>query len=320
MAKIEELTQEQQDRLPKIREEWLKIGLSTEPTDFEYAKECVNMAYDAAKVPKPTEWHLSDSPDSAARHILGIKWKPTDEKNIKHTLSEMSYGCHDAPTLAFYAAFLEFGFDCVEPMRGLIELAKCCGWWTAFELKDKMHCVLQHRPSAIHLDDDNRLHKDGDYAISYQDGWGIAALHGVKVPKWLAFEPAGKIKVEKIHEIENAQVRTEFVRKIGIERVLGKLSDGAVDTLGDYELHFLKLSDTQERKYLKMKNPSVPELWHVEAVPPDVNTVAEALMFRNGISSEQIDDTDGEDWYQQGDVLLFPDGAKKLKSYPRQIS
>ncbi len=40
------------------------------------------------------------------------------------------------------------------------------------------------------------------------------------------------------------------------------------------------------------------------------------LNFRNGLRPDQIDPVNGADFYQQGDVLLFPRGAKTFKPRP----
>ena len=71
-----------------------------------------------------------------------------------------------------------------------------------------------------------------------------------------------------------------------------------------------------------MSNPSLPEVWHVEGVPPDTKTVAEALNYRNGLSPDQIDDENGIEWYQQGDVTMRPKAEKgaKFRSRPTIIT
>ena len=54
------------------------------------------------------------------------------------------------------------------------------------------------------------------------------------------------------------------------------------DKDGNYELVLLKVGKEQrKRPYLKMQNASVPELWHVEGVPPNITTVQEAHHWRN---------------------------------------
>ena len=84
-----------------------------------------------------------------------------------------------------------------------------------------------------------------------------------------------------IAKIENAEVRREFVRKVGIERIATACGSICLDKQGDYELLSINLGgSTGECSYLKMLNPSIG-VWHLEAVPPEVDTVAKALAWRN---------------------------------------
>ncbi|WP_213083536.1 hypothetical protein, partial [Escherichia coli] len=66
-------------------------------------------------------------------------------------------------------------------------------------------------------------------------------------------------------------------------------------------------------------NPSVG-VWHVEGVHPRCATVQGALNWRNGLTPEQIDEVNGAEWLQQGDVILKPKGAVKFKSQPVQFT
>ena len=59
---IKQLTAEQEARLPAIRDEWLRIGLSTEPLDFAAAKDAVTRAYSAAGLSPPSLWLRFRSP------------------------------------------------------------------------------------------------------------------------------------------------------------------------------------------------------------------------------------------------------------------
>jgi hypothetical protein len=106
-------------------------------------------------------------------------------------------------------------------------------------------------------------------------------LNGVRVPQWLAETPADKLGVKKIAKIDNAEVRREFVRKVGIDRLCYGLKAEVIDSKGDYELLLLDIGDKVKRPYLKMKNPSIG-CWHVEGVPPGTKTVDEANKWRRG--------------------------------------
>jgi len=120
---------------------------------------------------------------------------------------------------------------------------------------------------------------------------------------------------EQIAKETNAQVRQVMVERIGIERVCQMFKAEPVDQRGDYALLMLDLGDGRKRPYLKMRNPSIG-VWHVEGVDPRARTVQEALNFRNGLTPDQVDEINGADWYQQGDVILRPQGHKTFKSQP----
>jgi hypothetical protein len=53
MKKIEKLTREQEELLPRFREEWLRIGLSTDPIDFETAKKTIADFYKKIRKEEP---------------------------------------------------------------------------------------------------------------------------------------------------------------------------------------------------------------------------------------------------------------------------
>jgi hypothetical protein len=52
--KIEKLTKRQEAMLPRVRDEWLRIGLSTEPADRADAEAGVREAYAAAGLAAPS--------------------------------------------------------------------------------------------------------------------------------------------------------------------------------------------------------------------------------------------------------------------------
>jgi hypothetical protein len=143
-------------------------------------------------------------------------------------------------------------------------------------------CVVAQKPEAIHLVN-SRLHNPNGPAVKYTDGFQLYSLNGVRVPDWLVETPANELKAEaliKSAELKNVEVRREFIRKIGIERCLAQLHAKVINKEGDYELLQVNVIDNSPRTYLKMRNPSVPEVWHVEAVAPQCETVQQALNWR----------------------------------------
>jgi len=155
--------------------------------------------------------------------------------------------------------------------------------------------ILSGRRIEVHFGP-NGLHRDGGMAIQFPDGRGLWVLNGVQVPQWLAETPDTKLDPAALLKIDNAEIRREFVRKVGIERIVLALDAKSLDNQWGYELLELKVGESSYR-YLKMCNPSTGT-WHLEGVPADCydcprqacpyrnrkgcKCVAAALYFRNG--------------------------------------
>lgn len=241
---------------------------------------------------------------------------------VTSQLHRCGYGNHDAAWLSFYWVFKDHVQE-VNRLAGLWDLARVCGWWWPFNGA----VILTKRPLECHVTD-GRLHKDGGPAICYEDGFSVYALNGVRVPEWLAATPTGDIDPKKMVELDNAEIRREFVRKVGMERICQAMEAESLDKAEfnglPYELLKLKVNNNTTWTFLKMENPSI-HTWHVEGVPNNCRTVREAIMFRNGLSEAMIDDKDGLDYFQHGDVLLFPEsslpagGTKKVKLQPAKL-
>jgi len=224
------------------------------------------------------------------------------------------YGLQDASWLSFLDFFEMCGVREARKSAPLRKLSLHVGWWWSFQNL----VLLTPKPSVLHINESG-LHRHGGPALDYEGSWKIFALNGVRVPEWLAMQTSSELDPSRLFDIENAEIRREFVRKIGVERLCYSLGAREIDVWeapigGKYTL--LEL-DVKGRvwKFLKMQNPSI-DTWHVEGVPNECETVHQALNFRNGLTEAQIDDENGADWYQQGDVILRPKGVSKYKRLP----
>ena len=151
-------------------------------------------------------------------------------------------------------------------------------------------CFISEKPTAIHWKDD-KLHKDGGLAVEYSDGYGIYSLNGVTVPEYLAITPEGDLDIEFFKEEKNADVKAEFIRKYGIDRMsnMGKSVDSYKNydefwwTKSEYELIDMSpiFSKITYAPHLRMKNLTT-NIYHLEGVHPDCKTIKEALNFRWG--------------------------------------
>jgi hypothetical protein len=200
--------------------------------------------------------------------------------SVKDSVRDSIWGQHDANWLGFYDFFnnvLKLERQ-TEKLSGLWTVAQSAGWFIPYE----NICWISERHNVCKLEK-GKIHNEGGPAIQYPDGFSIWGLNGVRVSQEIAETPFNELDSRLILTEQNAEVRKEIVRKIGIERVCRDLNAECVDKEGEYELLLLNLQDGRKRPYLKMTNPSI-ECYHVEGVHPDCDTVEKALKWRNGSS------------------------------------
>lgn len=140
---------------------------------------------------------------------------------------------------------------------------------------------------------DGQLHNDGGPAIAFAGKKGGAqwCLNGVVVPQWLAETKGTDINPEMMHKIKSADVRTEFLKKIGIERVLNmgnkidsweNYPEQEMWAQSEYELWDMQnlFTSVPFAPFLKMSNQSCQGVFHVEAVSPNCTDLKKALQER----------------------------------------
>jgi hypothetical protein len=155
------------------------------------------------------------------------------------------------------------------------ELAKSCSWWWPYQ----NICIMSERPLEIHKKG-IQLHKDDGAAFVSRDGYKMWYLNGVNVPQWLVETNSENIDCQEFAKISNVEVRREFLRKVGVERLCQKLGSKIINRRGAYELHLIDLGErVGKHPYLKMLNPSIG-CWHMEAVGKECTTVEQAINFR----------------------------------------
>lgn len=335
--KISELTPEQKAKMPEYVEKWIKIGNDTSRLNYDRTLDIIQNVQRHILNKEPTPVVIFNNPMEAwvacnyATHghkvnelkkcveefFTGKKpsWK------LSQYVSPYLNGSFSAPTFAFYDFFkFELGvkFDATDtPVAGaptggtklsVDELYEIWKTTTELGLIYPIHdvkgtvqdmCIVSEKPSLVKLNEAGVIHCDGGPAIVYEgyEDIKIYALNGVTVPDWLAITPAQKIPVERIHEIKNADIKAEFVRKIGVERLLtmGKKVDSHESyrdewfTKSEYELWDMKdlFPNVDYAPHLKMLNQTT-KIWHVEAVSPECKTIKDALKDRYGRNVEIV--------------------------------
>lgn len=215
---------------------------------------------------------------SAVRSAAGSKIKFNEANGMSYIGGSLWSG---------YSAWADFfNVECgIKIDRNYLDIVENCGYYFCLE----GICIATERATEINLLN-GRLHKDGGMSIKYESGWGLYHLNGVKVQRELSETPAEKLSLDFFEKEKNADVKAEFIRKYGIERMSskGKLVDSykkySNEWFGKSEYELIDMSPVFTRltyaPYLKMKNQTVPGVFHLEAIPRTIKTVQEAVNFR----------------------------------------
>jgi hypothetical protein len=118
------------------------------------------------------------------------------------------YGQHDAEWLAFYSFFnevLELKKE-TEKLEGLCQLAQNAGW----ALPHKNLCWIAERHTTLNRDERGLLHSLRGPACVYPDGWGIYAVHGVRVKPEIIEKPH-LITTKQIDQETNAEIKRVMI-------------------------------------------------------------------------------------------------------------
>jgi len=278
---IEKLTAEQEAQFDVYRDKWLKIGLSTDPIDFEKSKDAVCKAYNLAGIKNPVNFYQAKSPMDAVRIIQELD----PSMSASTIVSDMIYRSHDASWLAFYEYFrnvLKIK-DC-EKLDGITELAKYCGWLNVYE--DTV--VFQDRPEVIKFDDRNLLHCEDGPAICYRDGYSVFAWHGVRIPAEWITNKAG-LAPETALNWENVEQRRCACEIIGWATILRKLDASVIDCDDDPMIGTLvevTIPDIGREKFLKVRCGTGREF--ALPVPPEMKTALDANAWTYGLDGDLL--------------------------------
>jgi hypothetical protein len=306
------LTESEEALIDTVAENWIQRALFNQTKiDHEKAVGGIDFIYSLADL-KPPQIIICEDPMD-----LFIAAKEAGAEIEKGTTFDYSGLGYDSGWTAFYEYFQKIGIDLSDlDFNKWLTFLDSGIWASLFYENAAFVCA---GPSKIHLNKDNNLHNETGMAIEWPSGWGLYFLNGVGVEDEIVTTPAEKLDPTLIQTEKNAEVRREIVRKIGIERIIQKLGGKTLDSWQEYELIELPQIEGMRTRalYLKMKNPSI-NTYHIEGVSPDCKTVQDALHFRKpeAMRSIPIDEKNGLDYYQQGDVIVWPKGAKSLKSYP----
>ena len=310
-AKIESLTDAQKEQMPSYVDKWVKIGTNTDRLDFDHTAKIVDSFRSLIKM-QPAPLLIVDNPieawvacclSKAGVALDDIKGEMVGVFNgnpKKYTIPKAALPYQTGSFFASVFSFYDYMFECVGVEIDNKIWADYKRWEITSDIGiiyplDDLSVVCE-KPTAIHLNEARLLHRDGGPALTYA-GLGdyvIYSLNGVTVPKYLAVTPAEQLDIALYHSEKNADVKAEFVRKVGIERFLdlGQLidtyknyseSEHAWWHKSEYELWDMQaiFDGLPSAPYLAMKNQT-SKIFHLEGVSPACRTVEDALRERFG--------------------------------------
>lgn len=309
---ITELTDAQKARFPHYVDKWIKIGTDTANPSYDETLEIVNDFRELINLARTDNLIIAENPIEAwvicVLHEKGISMtdlmeemklvfngNPKKHKIPRATLPYQT-GSFFVSTFSFYDYFIdELKVDVPADL-----LVKYRVWERTSQIGMIYPLtnlsVVCKKPAEIHLNEKQVLHRDGGPALIY-GGLGdfkVYSLNGVRVPQWLAETPAHEIAISRYNEIDNADVKAEFVRKVGVEAFVN--ISKKIDTYENYdEREFDWWHKSQYELYdmsflypsfdyaphLKMLNQTTG-VWHVEAVSPSCRTLRDAIKERFG--------------------------------------
>ena len=309
---IEKLSAEQEGMIPVYIERYIKKGLCTDRVSLERAREISDYYYKNIKGTKPVPVILVDSPLDAWNKVKGysenmnqlygqirgqigiqiwdqfrgqIRGQIEDQigDNYIHPYIEGHIDTHLFAYFSYIRDILGVKYRCNDKYNWYESTLEIGNF---YPLEDV--CIISQKPTRINMVD-GRLHCDGGASIEYADGFKIWSLNGIRVEQYLAETPTGNLSLEYYHKIESADIKAEFIKKFGIERMveLGTIIDSYKNysELNEYwrqsEYELIDMANIHEgldkALYLKMKNLSVEGLYHLEGVSNDCSTIYDAL-------------------------------------------
>jgi hypothetical protein len=199
---------------------------------------------------------------------------------------DCSYGLHDADWIAYYDSLERIGVPGLEPLAGIKQLAKSCGWWWPYD----GICFLTERPAELHRDNRGRLHHESSMAIRYPDGWGLYAWNGILVPEDVIVldEP---ITIDRVNAEPNAEIRRVLIERIGLDNFLRagnciKLHNDETGTLyrmnvpGDEPILVVQVIN-------RTPEPDGSYNEYFLRVPPTINRARQGVAWTFGLSEEE---------------------------------
>lgn len=250
--KEKQLTPEETARIPEWVAKWTAIGLSTTPVDRVECRESISELYRTAGLQPPERFIFCQSPYAAVK-VPGVKF------------SDYIGGRYWAGFLAYESFFS----DVCNVKHAEIEKAKLyrraqvsCGMWWAYAKA----AVISEPHNSIHRDDNGLLHCEDAMAISWVDGNGLYAIHGVTVDEQTVLHPE-TFTMDDFQKQTNIEHRRIMVERYGVDKYLQACDAKPIDMDSRFESSRCLIVDNMGQHWLVGTDGTTNRTYHMAVDP-----------------------------------------------------
>jgi hypothetical protein len=237
------LTAEQRERIPEYVQRYISIGTSTDPMNFDLAKEAVIEMYHHAKVPAPKEILPCSNPILATQkgHKMAFAMDGVGGKTIL-SLASLASG---ASRFAFLAECCGVKIN-AEPQRQTLEkfIRNCGGVYPhsefaiIFDRPALHHLRITNGVGILHCEDGPAIawgrDESGQYDPNHPEAYAMYYFQGTKVPKhWIMEKPGEDPEKRRVRAAEILSCKNQEQLRAGCE-IIGWLP--VLEALGMREL------------------------------------------------------------------------------------
>jgi hypothetical protein len=101
--------------------------------------------------------------------------------------------------------------------------------------KDFVFC--SEKPIELFFNENNQLHKDLSASVKYADDYSLYSLNGVNVDKEIVMTSANELDCNLFYKIDNVEIRQEFVKKVGLNRLAKELNFEVIEKINANDLY-----------------------------------------------------------------------------------
>ncbi len=236
-------------------------------------------------------FHAINIRQQIRQQMLRHLYSSLEYLSVKERFKVDGYNTFEPEYWLAYSGLFDFCssiLDCTYPARHLQAVQDVAEYCSLVFCSESL-VIICERPAKISLDNQNRLHAEGEPAIEYADGFSLYSYHGVTLPEKYGKVHPQKWQAQWLLTEDNAELRRVLIQGIGYGRICQELQAIELDTWAEYTLLKIDADVDEEPIYLlKMTCPSTGFI-HTLRVPPTMKSAHEAICWVNwGIAPEEF--------------------------------